>query len=937
MGSLLKTLFVSTSLCVGMVAGAVPAKPGLIPFTQPDGSVINVRIHGDEFFNYYTTEDGYYLIQEADQFYYADIDKDGNPVRSDIKAGPAQQRDAAATAYLRGVDKARVIKKLDERAAARTGVMAQTQRLSLPAFAAPEAGGRQRGVGLFPGSHFPAQGKQKALVILVEYDDVPMTLTNAHDYFSRMMNEEGFADYGATGCASEYFREVSNGRFLPEFDVFGPVKLSRNRHYYGQNSPGTNNDMHAADMIAEACELLDDEIDFSQYDRDGDGLVDNVFVFYAGRGAASGGGADTVWPHSWNVEYGIGYRPSFDGVEVSRYACSNEWVNNRPDGVGTFIHEFSHVLGLPDLYATSYTNSFTPGSWSALDYGPYNNDGMTPPLYSAFERYAMGWMEPVPIQRPANITLPSIGSNRAGIVKSTDTEFFLFENRQQTGWDTYIPGHGMLVWHVQYVANIWNSNIVNNTPSHQYVDLEEADGIGSEYSRSGDAFPGTSNVTSFTDDTTPSMKTWDNKRMETPLTEIAETDGVITLKAKGGRTEALASTTALEARDVTDDSFTAAWQPVDEATYLLSVYSIPAGSTDNEESREYLIKGQNVGDVTEYTVTGAQPETKYYYCVQVTDDWEVTEPSNAIGVTTLPTPITKKKVSALDASEITQQGFTANWEALEGATDYLLTVCRMETDGNHHDIQDFTGFTGTMQDGWSSSSVIAYNNDLYAGASTPSIRLSKTANIIKSPDYDDNVYTLSFWHRGNSAGDDDMMRVSAVTPEGQVTVKEIPLCKEKGGVTTTIDFAEEGYPEVSAIRIRFICNSDRGTAGVDDIDVGHGIKYIRTDIEDYTDLPTGDCTSYKVSGLKPGTGYAYTVRATDGESQSLDSDIIFVDTEKEPDNSGVSLTGTATHVDIYDIAGYRVYSGTASDATRGLQPGIYIMRRGNSAHKITVR
>ena len=182
-----------------------------------------------------------------------------------------------------------------------------------------------------------------------------------------------------------------------------------------------------------------------------------------------------------------------------------------------------------------------------------------------------------------------------------------------------------------------------------------------------------------------------------------------------------------------------------------------------------------------------------------------------------------------------------------------------------------------------------------------------------------------------------MMRVSAVTPEGQVTVKEIPLCKEKGGVTTTIDFAEEGYPEVSAIRIRFICNSDRGTAGVDDIDVGHGIKYIRTDIEDYTDLTTGDCTSYKVSGLKPGTGYAYTVRATDGESQSLDSDIIFVDTEKEPDNSGVSLTGTATHVVIYDIAGYRVYSGTASDATRGLQPGIYIMRRGNSARKITVR
>ena len=163
----------------------------------------------------------------------------------------------------------------------------------------------------------------------------------------------------------------------PDFDIYGPVTLSKNMSYYGGNDI-YGNDKNPEKMIIEACQLLDDEVDFAQYDNDGDGYIDNIYVFYAGKGEASGGSKDTVWPHSWNITAATSTPYIFDGVRLDRYACSNENEGSHPDGVGTFVHGFSHVMGLPDLYATSYTSSFTPGAWSCMDYGPYNNDGRTP-------------------------------------------------------------------------------------------------------------------------------------------------------------------------------------------------------------------------------------------------------------------------------------------------------------------------------------------------------------------------------------------------------------------------------------------------------------------------------------------------------------------------------------------------------------------------------
>lgn len=547
----MKRYIFSALLGISAVAAyGIPARPGLMTVIQPDGSEVKVRLMGDERHHYYLSEDGYLLANEEGFFYYADADSEGRVMRSDFKLSASGQApaayDNALRSYLSGINRDALTEKMN---LARNRIVTYS---SLSNRLVDRNNGLTRSEesvvahpGLYPDTYYPSMGEQRALVILVEFADVSMTLDNPHDYFSRLLNEPGFSDWGATGSARDYFIECSNGQFSPQFDLYGPVTLPNKMSYYGANS-ADGNDRRPAQMIADACRLLDDEVDFSLYDLDKDGSIDNVFVFYAGEGEAAGGVPETIWPHSWNVTVGMLGRQVFDGVLLDRYACSCEWVvtkgKGRPDGVGTFIHEFSHVLGLPDLYATGYTDCFTPEGWSALDGGSYNNDGCTPPLYSAFERYALGWLTPFDMTESCTVALNSIGNNEAGIFLTKDeegnvnpNEYFLVENRQKTSWDSYIPGHGMLVWHIDYDDDVWWDNEVNNKPNHQHVDLVEADGSTfANKDRRGDAFPGKKNVTSFGDDTTPSARSWAGVPSGVSLVNIAEKDGVITFDMNGG-------------------------------------------------------------------------------------------------------------------------------------------------------------------------------------------------------------------------------------------------------------------------------------------------------------------------------------------------------------------------------------------------------------------
>ena len=859
---------------------AKPAKQGVFSVSTSDGGTLNVRLTGDEFYHQYFTEDGYPLFEKDGCFYYCDFDSKGDVINSGIKAGQMSARGAAARDFLSKVDMSTLEERIQARAAKspRRALMVSSKQASYKS-PSREADGNdgppyERGYGLFPDIRFPAYGQQKAIVILVEYTDVKFnTGYDAKDYFTRMLNEDNFADYGATGSAAQFFRENSEGAFVPEFDVYGPLTLAHDMEYYGGNGWG-GDDQNPGAMVKEACDQLDDIVDFNDYDRNHDGIVDNVFIFYAGRGEASGGSPDTVWPHSWNMTQAGFPDLYYDGVKLHTYGCSNEWEGGRPDGVGTFVHEFSHVIGLPDLYATRYTGAFTPGSWSALDYGPYNNDGMTPPNYGAFERYALGWVKPREIDRAVSATLQPIDQNVCGIIRSSDPkEFFLVENRQQTGWDAYIPGHGMLIWHVDYDDYVWSSNSVNNSSSHQYVDIEEADGSQSDYSRSGDTFPGTSHKTSFTSTTSPAMKTWSNQALNFPMTNIAEAGGMITFDVLGGGTSDLDVVEANDAEDVRADSFKLSWAaPAEGNDIVLNVYTRPEAVADGEVVYLPGFQNRNMGQETSVVVTGAEATTTYYYTVAQTSGWETSLPSEEKSLTTTRYTVDYYAVEATEATDMTTNSFVANWLALEDATGYEVNVYTKEIGDPYFETNGFANGIDDLGDWTVSSSVTTYGMASYAGEAVPSLRLPNAA-LLTTPSYSDYINRLTFWHRGNNTTTGDKINVYAVTESGQQLVQTVDVNKAVGGETVTVD----NFPPCTLqAKIQFVRQGEKGNLALDDVTVGHGYQFEPVPVAGYINFPTGNVLSQVIEGLDPNIEYFYTVRATDGTLFSQPSNEIRV-------------------------------------------------------------
>ena len=477
-------------------AWAIPARRGGIVKTQPDGSQITVYQYGDEHFRWITNAKGEWLKVDENGFYQVTEALSAEEIRTKQMAAPSR--------------------------------VAQAQKVATPLNIAP-----------------------RGLVILVNFTDVPFT-TDKAEMDSMLIGKNYTRDYSynyggkkysvtSEGSAWKYFYDSSNGQYSPQFDVVGPVTVSKNMAYYGKNNPSTDFDNAPWTMVKEACQLVDDSIDFTKYDNDNDGYVDFVYVIYAGYGEADGGAANTIWPHSyWLMEAGVTCKA--DGKYVDLYACGNEldYYSKQHTGIGTFCHEFSHVLGLPDLYPTEGQTHKTSGSWDILDYGPYNNDMNTPPAYSAYERFMMGWLTPRLIVDAENVELEELQeSNSALLISTSDqhnligndpspTTFYLLENRQQEGWDEYLPGHGLMLTKVQYTYNNWRTNVVNNTSNRMGVDLIEADRKTPNSQQSGyDGKPG---------DLFPAGATEYFGIANHSIEEISEKDGVIYFKYRGGIT-----------------------------------------------------------------------------------------------------------------------------------------------------------------------------------------------------------------------------------------------------------------------------------------------------------------------------------------------------------------------------------------------------------------
>ncbi len=485
-------LFLSLALSIF----AMPAYHGPHFITLDDGTELTLYNHGDEHFHYMTDQDGkWYVWNDLGQLVET-------PRLTDAEI--IARRESAPTR------------------------IRQRQR---------EASSE---VNLAP----------RGLVILVNFTNSTFAEGNTRDEFDRMMNEPGYTYQGATGSVRDYFTQQSFGKYQPIFDVVGPVTLDTTYQYYGKDAGGQ--DRRPGRMIADACIKADSEfdIDFTQYDNNGDDVVDFVFVFYAGHGQADcPTQSDLIWPHMSYVKDGGLITCVLDNKTINQYACSNEIPVGQSSihvGISTACHEFSHVMGLPDMYNTENTEQPTLGRWDVMDAGTYNNKGRTPPAYSGYERFYCGFTTPVILNSPCDVSLTEIQrSGQVLLITSSGKHnmkgdspnpqtFYVLENRQKTNWDKYLPGRGLLITKIQYNWNAWYYNSVNDN-SRSLIEIQAADGKLSINGDAYDTYPGGRKVTSFTPD-----------YEQYTITEITEKDSVIHFKFMGGGQEISLATNQLE-------------------------------------------------------------------------------------------------------------------------------------------------------------------------------------------------------------------------------------------------------------------------------------------------------------------------------------------------------------------------------------------------------
>lgn len=664
----LKYLFTAAVLAAPLMLSAKPADPRVRTATNPDGTEVQYRVLGDEHLHFMTDVDRTVILERNEDGYLRVATRNGKPLQFDMSSVDMlrEEREAALPPY------------------EGTGATGPMKMATL------DVNGR---------SNYPTIGEgNRSLVVLVEFSDVDFTVENPQEYYTRQLNEPGFSDYWGKGSALDYYIDTSNGKYKPQFDVYGPVKISKKAAYFEDNDSG-----HMSELIQESLTTLYEagEIDFTNYDLDENGIVDTVFFYYAGYGQADSD-THTIWPHQYDYQVYVNYfnKPQlkFDGLKIGPYACGNElkgynpetkrspWYDNSTpwvDGIGTFVHEYGHVLGLPDLYDVDYSGeSDTPDDWTVMASGCYNDNGCVPPLFSAYEQWVCHWLEYEEPTDGTHYDLTALGHTDEptalklkvykGMGIGATEEYFVIETRDNSGWDSCFPEGGILIWHINYTKSTWTSNSVN-TGGATNVGIYYGNGKHNPVFTSGVIYPGGAK------ELKPLKKVtkWECPYITGISYDKENTTGSLDYNVV---TSAPTITTVLSDSPYADlgtaKNFTIEWDPVEDAdSYLVTIQRI---SND-----KYLgvYNEFDVGNVTKCKVVSVPTaywnnELRAY--VRVVKGLPSSETSNVITFVPNELPRGTNGIVTVNGEEISISGGYGCVEAPEGAQVFDISGRRME-------------------------------------------------------------------------------------------------------------------------------------------------------------------------------------------------------------------------------------------------------------------
>ena len=600
------------------LAMAVPAKPGFNEVRQSDGTTLKIQAIGDEWYHLTLTADNLVVSPGEDGDYYY-LTTSGI---SAVRAHDAASRTSDEISFIE----------------------ANREVLSAAAFMEANNGGPMRAPA-------KASSQEAAQLNSLGSKNVPILLVNFSDRAMRSVNtKEKFEQHFISdpNSAYQYFYDQSNGKFQPQFKVYGIYNLPHPRSYYGTDQGNThdvtpNGGSGRAALVRDAIIAAQEaenngtgpDIDWASFNNDGKNGVDVCIVVYPGvsEAATSGAVSEAIWPA----------RSSFTDAGMSEVYCDNNatYVNafavfnelagttlsadtrgNQMDGIGTFCHEFSHCLGLPDFYPTS-GSQFGMSKWSIMGTGNYNNDSNTPIGYSAYEKNFMHWIDLITPEDGNQYTLPVFNKKTEAtdqavkITGKNPNEYWILENRRRQGWDAYIPAQGLLINHYTYVKSRWTDNTVNNKPV-QLATFMPADNDYASDNLYDDTF-GNGNY-SFTSTSKPAMlanmyadgslasTTGGAGAVDKPVTEITinSTDKTVSFWYNKGTVPALSAPVLTDASNVQATSFTANWTHTTSTscTYTLNVTKngSPVFEREGITAKTFTVTGLTSGETYDYKV-----------------------------------------------------------------------------------------------------------------------------------------------------------------------------------------------------------------------------------------------------------------------------------------------------------------------------------------------